>query len=78
MRFPACSLNQYNILTLLHLFIESKGSYIAGSLLKDRDAAIVLCQLGLQANPYDPNLLNNIVYHLATSPNNFEMMTHDR
>lgn len=45
------------------------GSYIAGSLLKDKDAAIILCQVGLQANPYDPTLLNNMVYNLATSDN---------
>lgn len=43
------------------------GSYIAGSLLKDKDAAIVLCEVGLQANPHDPTLLNNVVYSIATS-----------
>lgn len=46
------------------------GSYISGSLLKDKNAAIILCQVGLQANPYDPTLLNNMVYYLATSNNN--------
>ncbi|WP_297337352.1 hypothetical protein [Algoriphagus sp.] len=45
------------------------GSYIAGSLLNDKKAAIILCQVGLQANPYDPTLLNNLVYNLATSDN---------
>jgi tetratricopeptide (TPR) repeat protein len=45
------------------------GSYIAGSLLKDKNAAIILCQVGLQANPHDPTLLNNMVYNLATSDN---------
>ncbi len=43
------------------------GSYIADSLLQDKHAAIVLCEVGLQANPYDPTLLNNMVYSLATS-----------
>ncbi len=46
------------------------GSYISGSLIKDKNAAIILCQVGLQANPYDPTLLNNMVYNLATSDNN--------
>lgn len=45
------------------------GSYIAGSLLQDKNAAIILCQVGLQANPHDPTLLNNLVYNLATSDN---------
>lgn len=45
------------------------GSYIAGSLLKDKDASILLCEVGLQANPHDPTLLNNIIYELATSDN---------
>jgi tetratricopeptide (TPR) repeat protein len=45
------------------------GSYIAGSLLKDKKAAIIFCQVGLQANPCDPTLLNNMVYNLATSNN---------
>lgn len=43
------------------------GSYIAGSLLKDTNAALILCQVGLQANPKDPVLLNNLVYYSATS-----------
>jgi len=43
------------------------GSYIAGSLIKDKNAAIILCEVGLQANPHDPTLLNNIVYSIATS-----------
>lgn len=43
------------------------GSYIADSLLQDKHAAIVLCEVGLQANPYDPTLLNNMVYSLAAS-----------
>lgn len=46
------------------------GSYIAGSLLKDKNAAIILCEVGLQANPQDPTILNNLVYSLATSENN--------
>jgi tetratricopeptide (TPR) repeat protein len=46
------------------------GSYIAGSLLQDKNAAIILCQVGLQANPHDPTLLNNMVYNLVTSDNN--------
>ncbi|MBI9039445.1 MAG: hypothetical protein JEY97_15030 [Bacteroidales bacterium] len=45
------------------------GSYIAGSLLKDKNAAILLCEVGLQANPHDPTLLNNIIYDFATSGN---------
>jgi tetratricopeptide (TPR) repeat protein len=45
------------------------GSYIAGSLLQDKNAAIILCQVGLQANPNDPTLLNNMVYNLVTSGN---------
>lgn len=45
------------------------GSYIAGSILQDKQSAITLCQVGLQANPNDPNLLNNIVYSIATSEN---------
>ncbi len=43
------------------------GSYIAGSLLKDKNASILFCEVGLQANPHDPTLLNNIIYDLATS-----------
>lgn len=43
------------------------GSYIAGSLLQDKHAAIILCEVGLQANPHDPTLLNNMVYSLAGS-----------
>ncbi len=45
------------------------GSYIAGSLLKDKNSSILLCEVGLQANPHDPTLLNNIIYELATSDN---------
>ena len=48
------------------------GSYIAGSLLKDKEASILLCKVGLQANPYDPTLLNNITYELATTNNLIE------
>lgn len=43
------------------------GSYIADSLLQDKHAAIILCEVGLQANPHDPTLLNNMVYSLAAS-----------
>ncbi|CAM1350725.1 hypothetical protein [Tenacibaculum ascidiaceicola] len=43
------------------------GSYIADSLLQDKQAAIILCEVGLQANPNDPTLLNNMVYSLAAS-----------
>lgn len=51
------------------------GSYIAGSLLKDKNASIIMCQIGLQANPYDPTLLNSMVYSIATSDDyNEEMM----
>ncbi len=45
------------------------GSYIAGSLLKDANASVLLCEVGLQANPNDPTLLNNIIYELAKSNN---------
>jgi len=45
------------------------GSFIAGSLLKDKPAAIALCEVGLQANPRNPTLLNNIIYDFATSDN---------
>lgn len=51
------------------------GSYVAGSLLEDKNAAIILCQVGLQANPHDPTLLNNMVYNLATS-NKTELLDH--
>jgi len=54
------------------------GSYIAGSLLKDKNAAIILCQVGLQANPNDPTLLNNMVYNLATSENDQMLDTYVR
>jgi tetratricopeptide (TPR) repeat protein len=43
------------------------GSYIADSLLQDKHAAILLCEVGLQANPHDPTLLNNMVYSLAAA-----------
>jgi tetratricopeptide (TPR) repeat protein len=43
------------------------GAYIAGSMLDDIDAAIVLCKIGLQANPGNVLLLNNIVYYFAMS-----------
>jgi tetratricopeptide (TPR) repeat protein len=43
------------------------GSFIAGSFLKDRVSSILLCEVGLKANPYDPTLLNNIIYNLAIS-----------
>lgn len=43
------------------------GSYIAGTILKDANASILLCEVGLQANPNDPSLLNNIIYELAKS-----------
>jgi hypothetical protein len=46
------------------------GSYVAGSILKDKKAAILLCEIGLQANPFDPSLLNNIVYNIFTSDDN--------
>ena len=49
------------------------GSYIADSLLQDKNAAILLCEVGLQANPYDPTLLNNMVYSLAGG-NNMERL----
>lgn len=45
------------------------GSYIAGSLLKDTNASVLLCEVGLQANPNDPTLLNNIIYELVKSNN---------
>lgn len=45
------------------------GSFIADSLLQDKHAAIILCEVGLQANPNDPTLLNNVVYSIATSDN---------
>lgn len=43
------------------------ASYIAASLLNDKKSAIIICQFGLQANPRDPTLLNNIVYSIVTS-----------
>ena len=45
------------------------SSYIASSIIKDKNAAIILCQAGLQANPNDPSLLNNIIYSIITSEN---------
>lgn len=45
------------------------GSYIAGSLLKNTNASVLLCEVGLRANPNDPTLLNNIIYELAKSNN---------
>lgn len=45
------------------------GSFISGSLLNDKTAAIILLEVGLQANPNNPTLLNNIIYDLATSGN---------
>jgi len=45
------------------------GSFIAGSLLEDKQSSILLLKVGLQANPNDPTLLNNIIYDLATSNN---------
>lgn len=43
------------------------GSYIAGSLLNNKELAIKICQIGLRANPNDPTILNNIIYSIATS-----------
>jgi tetratricopeptide (TPR) repeat protein len=43
------------------------GSYITSSLLNDKAASIALCEVGLQANPTDPTILNNMVYSLVTS-----------
>lgn len=45
------------------------GSYIASSLLNDKNSSIILCEVGLQANPHDPTLLNNLIYALLTSGN---------
>lgn len=41
------------------------GSYIASALLDDKNTAIELCKVGLQANPMDPTLLNNMVFALV-------------
>ena len=43
------------------------GSYVAGSVLKDKQTSQMLCEVGLKANPNDPTLLNNMVYTLVTS-----------
>ncbi|MES2560850.1 MAG: hypothetical protein V4590_13980 [Bacteroidota bacterium] len=40
------------------------GSYIASSLLRDTEAAIMLCEAGIKANPNDINVLNNTVYSM--------------
>jgi len=45
------------------------GSYIAGTMLNDYEAAIVLCKVGLQANPNNVVLLNNLVYYQTLSNN---------
>lgn len=42
------------------------GSYISSILLNDKKSAIAVCEIGLQANPNDTGLLNNLVYSLAT------------
>lgn len=49
------------------------ASHIAGTLLDDKEAAILLCQVGLQANPQDPSLLNNMVYYSASADNFHEL-----
>jgi Flp pilus assembly protein TadD len=41
------------------------GGYIAISMLKDFDSAEQLCQIGLQANPWSPEIINNYCYLLA-------------
>jgi tetratricopeptide (TPR) repeat protein len=38
------------------------GSYVTSMFLEDYKACVTLCKSGLQANPTDPTLLNNIVY----------------
>ena len=41
------------------------GSYIASSFTKDYDIAIMLCEVGLRANPNDPLILNNMIFSLV-------------
>ena len=43
------------------------ASYISGSLLDDKEAAKLLCEVGLHANPLDPTLLNNMIFNIITS-----------
>lgn len=43
------------------------GSYIAGSMLNDIEAALTLCKVGLQANPHHYLILNNIIYYNAVT-----------
>ena len=45
------------------------GSYIAGTMLNDYEAAIILCKVGLQANPNNVVILNNLVYYQTLSGN---------
>lgn len=51
------------------------GSYIAGTMLNDLEAAIILCKVGLQANPNNDVMLNNLVYYQTLSGNseNYEL-----
>jgi tetratricopeptide (TPR) repeat protein len=42
------------------------GSYVASMYLKDYEKAIILCKMGLKANPHDTIILNNIVYSLMS------------
>ncbi|MBO9732400.1 MAG: hypothetical protein J7623_27410 [Chitinophaga sp.] len=51
------------------------GSFVASVFLKDYDTAVLLCESGLNANPLDPSILNNLVYALA-SQNNIEKATY--
>jgi len=41
------------------------SSFIAGNMLKDYSSAIFLTKVGLQSRPFDPALLNNILYYSA-------------
>lgn len=49
------------------------ASFIACNMLKDYDSAILLTKIGLQANPNDPGLLNNILYYSAMNNNLIEV-----
>ncbi|WP_118952191.1 tetratricopeptide repeat protein [Taibaiella helva] len=43
------------------------GAYIVGSLLDDNETALFLLKAGMNANPFDPILLNNLTYYHVIS-----------
>lgn len=43
------------------------SSFIVSNMLNDNNTALLLTKIGLQANPNDPALLNNILYYIAKS-----------